>query len=106
MRVANGQAIRCERKVVQLEWWWCGKTFCVDAFVLLVTAFNMILGMDWLESYSPMLCAWDKKWVQFQKDGVSLRLQGVLDRPDRGIRESSGEQVYKWEKGMKFGIWH
>jgi hypothetical protein len=65
VRVANGQAIRCERKVVQHEWWCCGKTFCADAFVLLVTAFDMILGMDWLESYSPMLCAWDKKWVQF-----------------------------------------
>jgi hypothetical protein len=103
VKVANGQAIRCEKRALQLEWCCCGKTFCADAYVLPVTAFDMILGMDWLEQHSPMLCAWDKKWVEFEEDGVPVRLQGALDRPEKVIRESSGDQVYKWEKGNE--VW-
>jgi hypothetical protein len=28
-----------------------------------VTTYDMVLGMDWLKTFSPMLCAWDNKWV-------------------------------------------
>jgi hypothetical protein len=44
-----------------------------------------------------------KKWVEFEEDGVPVRLQGALDRLEKVIHESSGDQVYKWEKGNE--VW-
>jgi hypothetical protein len=41
-----------------------GKTFQTDAYVLPVVAYDMILGMDWLNQFSPMTCAWTEKWVE------------------------------------------
>jgi hypothetical protein len=64
-----------------LEWWSCGKTFYADAFVLAKTTYDMIIGMDWLEQFCPMLCAWDRKWVEFKYEGSRVRLQGVCWGP-------------------------
>jgi hypothetical protein len=38
----------------------------------------MILGMDWLEDFSPMLCDWSAKWMEFSHAGHTIRLQGIL----------------------------
>lgn len=46
-----------------------------------------------------MLCAWDKKWVQFQYGSKLVKLQGLLPSPISGIKESSIDQVQKWQKG-------
>jgi hypothetical protein len=40
--------------VKNFEWWILGHTFQVDARVLDIAAYDLILGMDWLELYSPM----------------------------------------------------
>jgi hypothetical protein len=77
VKVANGQTIICNKKVVQLECWCCGKTFVVDAFVLPEAAYDMVIHMDWLEKFSPMLCVWDRKWVEFTYEGDIVRLQGL-----------------------------
>jgi hypothetical protein len=77
VKVENEQIIYCQKKVVQLKWWCSGKTFTANAFVLPVTAYDMVPGMDWLEKFSPMLCDWDRKWVEFSYEGVRIRLQGV-----------------------------
>lgn len=44
VKVANGQVIQCIKKAKGLEWWCSGRTFHVDAFVLPVAAYDMILG--------------------------------------------------------------
>jgi hypothetical protein len=46
VKVANGHVISCVKKAVHLEWWSGGNTFHIDAFVLLVTTYDMVLGMD------------------------------------------------------------
>lgn len=95
VKVANGQIITYNRKVVQLEWWCCGHTFVADAFVLPETAYDMVIGMDWLEKFSPMLCAWDSKWVEFSYEGVTVRLQGLVPRDLQELQETSCEQLSK-----------
>jgi hypothetical protein len=43
----------------------------------------MVVGMDWLERYSPMKIQWPNKWltIPYQKGQVTLQgiLPGVLD---------------------------
>lgn len=103
VKVANGQTIICNKKVVQLEWWCCGKTFVADAFVLPEAAYDMVIGMDWLEKFSPMLCAWDRKWVEFTYEGEMVRLQGLNSGKVQRLQEISCEQVNKWHRGNE--IW-
>lgn len=38
----------------------------------------MILGLDWLEAHSPMEIDWSQKWIQFQHEGASAYLIGIL----------------------------
>ena len=45
--------------------------------------FDAILGMDWLEAYSPMQVHWALKWLAIPYKGQTQVLQGILpDEPD------------------------
>jgi hypothetical protein len=88
---------------VQLEWWCSSKTFVADAFVLPQAAYDKVIGMDWLEKFSPMLCAWDKKWVKIKYQGEMVKLQGLIPRKVKELQETSCEQVNKWHKGKE--VW-
>lgn len=39
--------------------------------------YDLILEMNWLESYSPMSVHWAKKWVEFEHQGHTVHLQGI-----------------------------
>lgn len=47
--------------------------------VLTLGGYDAILGMVWLEQYSPMKCECAQKWVEFTYKGQLIRLQGVQD---------------------------
>jgi hypothetical protein len=105
VKVANGQIIHCFKKAIQLEWWCCGRTFVAEAFVLPVTAYDTVIGMDWLEKFSPMLCACDKKWVEFKHEGAVVRLQGLVFEPPTETLKVSCDQVQRWHiREMKYGL--
>jgi hypothetical protein len=55
-----------------------GNTFVHDFKILSLSGYNLILGMDWLEKYSPMLIHWGQKWLKFMYKGKPVQLQGVL----------------------------
>jgi hypothetical protein len=48
-RVANGQKIFSNQMVQDFQWWIQGNTFSMDVRVLDLAAYDLILGMDWLE---------------------------------------------------------
>jgi hypothetical protein len=53
-----------------------------------------------MEKFNPMLCEWDKKWVQFKYEGTIVRLQGLVNKsPTTEILKVSGDQMQKWHKG-------
>uniref|UniRef100_A0ACD5WZK3 Uncharacterized protein n=1 Tax=Avena sativa TaxID=4498 RepID=A0ACD5WZK3_AVESA len=58
VKVANGQCIPCDSLVPQLEWHCQGSVFHTDLRVLDLGAYDGVLGMDWLASFSPMSCDW------------------------------------------------
>jgi hypothetical protein len=63
VQVANGQILTCNSTLKQLIWFVDGYEFISDMKVLPLTHFVMILGMDWLEAYSPMQVHWKHKWM-------------------------------------------
>jgi hypothetical protein len=63
-----------------------------------------VLGMDWLERFSPMTCDWLAKWIEFSYQGEIIRLQGMLpSQPQMQLQEVSVERVQKWDRVMIYG---
>jgi hypothetical protein len=97
--ITNGQRILSDLEVKNLEWWIQRYTFQIHARVLDLTAYDLILGMDWLEQHNPMTCDWLMKWMEFEYQGTTVRLQGILPPNNSIVSKISGEQLHKLAKG-------
>jgi hypothetical protein len=62
------------------QWYCSGVTFQTDFKLLSLDGYDLILGMDWLESHSPMSIHWAKKWMKFVYKGKDIHLQGVIPK--------------------------
>jgi hypothetical protein len=100
VKVANGDIVFSDREVKDFHWWIQGHTFKVDAKILDLAAYDLILGMDWLEQHRPMTCDWLLKWIEFDYQGSRVRLQGIVPSVETEVlQEISGEQLHKLAKG-------
>ena len=63
VKVANGDILPCKAEVSALTWRLQGNTFTYPLKVVALGGHDIILGMDWLEQWSPMTCHWKDKWV-------------------------------------------
>jgi hypothetical protein len=63
--------------VQSLQWWCQGHTFTADMRILEMTAYDAILGFDWLKAHSQMHCYWKDRMIEFQHLGTNIRLQVV-----------------------------
>jgi hypothetical protein len=70
----------------------------VNAKVVNIEAYDLVLGMDWLEQFQPMTCDWLEKWLEFRHKGKLIRLQGILPSESKELQEISMEQLLKWDK--------
>lgn len=77
VRVANGQVMQCHTSVIQTLLSIQDHHFQMDFKVLHLTLYNVILGMDWLEQFSPMQVHWCHKWMLIPYQGRTMLLQGV-----------------------------
>lgn len=78
-RAADGGLMLCDLKVPQLKRFTQGHSFVSEARVLPLKCYDLILGEDWLEEYSPMLVDYKHKTIQFTHSGQQIKLQGVVD---------------------------
>jgi hypothetical protein len=46
--------------------------------IIPLKGYDVILGMDWLETHSPMEVHWADKWLQFTHLQTLVKLQGIL----------------------------
>jgi hypothetical protein len=46
----------------------------MDAKVLDMGAYDLVLGMNWLKQFRPMVCDWLDKWIKFQYQDTIVRL--------------------------------
>jgi hypothetical protein len=63
VKVANGDILSCSTQLLQDSWSIQGYQFISDFKVLVIPHLEMILGMDWLERFSPMQVHWQQKWL-------------------------------------------
>lgn len=57
-----------------------GYTFKSNFRLLPLGTYDVILGMDWLEKFSPMHIDWVHKWMEFQSNDQSIKLQGFVSQ--------------------------
>lgn len=77
VKIADGGTLTCQYEIPQCSWVCQGQTFVTDLKVIPLSCYDIILGMDWLESHSPMEVDWAKKWLAFDHKGHKIKLQGV-----------------------------
>ena len=98
VKLANGQVLQSDLWVPNMPWFCNGHTLHADMRVLDITAFDAILGYDWLKPLSPMTCHWTEKTMEFCYQGKQVCLQGVQPSPCT-VQELSADQLVKLWKG-------
>ncbi|WVZ96210.1 LOW QUALITY PROTEIN: hypothetical protein U9M48_041877, partial [Paspalum notatum var. saurae] len=98
VQVANGQILLSDKIVSNLSWWCQGYTLQTDMRVLDIGAYDAILGYDWLQQHSPMICDWVARTLEFHHNNELVTLKGVSTASD-SIAFISGAQVSKWMSG-------
>lgn len=77
VQVAGGGILKSSAVARQLKWSVGSCQFQSDFKILQLSACDMIVGMDWLESFSPMQIHWSAKWVAIPYNGQTHILQGL-----------------------------
>lgn len=77
--IADGSVMNCNSQVPQLQWWVQGQTLQSIVRVLPLKCYDLILGVDWLETHSPMWVHWKRKKMKFTHNGQRITLRGVND---------------------------
>lgn len=78
VRVANGSILMCTHEIKHCPLLIQGHCFYVNLKILPLQCYDIVLGMDWLESFSPMEIHWSQKWLSFPYNGTDIKLQGLL----------------------------
>ena len=78
VQVANGGLLSCDKVVPHAVWNIQGYGFSQDLRVLPLPTFDLILGMDWLEFYSPMKVHWQHKWLCIPYQDRQVVLYGCV----------------------------
>lgn len=63
VQVADGSSVPCSQEIPTAVWSVQGYEFHSSLKVLPLGSFDMILGMDCLEAFSPMKVHWAQKWI-------------------------------------------
>jgi hypothetical protein len=77
VQIANGGFLQCSGLFKRLQWSVQELSFSSDMKILPLGHFDMILGMDWLEEFSPMQVHWKLKWMAIPYNGSTELLQGI-----------------------------
>lgn len=77
VRVADGGVILCTHEIPLCSWKAQGHSFQTTFKVLPLKCYAVILGMDWLESHSPMEVDCAEKWISFCHNSSKIKLQGL-----------------------------
>jgi hypothetical protein len=76
VQVAGGGILSCSAEIPHALSFIGDIAFQTDLRVLPLTAYDVIIGTDWLESYSPMKIHWKNKWMEIPYGNQLILLQG------------------------------
>ena len=75
--MADGGRTTVNQATPNVQWSCQGTKFTTSFKIFSVPGYDMVLGMDWLESLPPMWVDWTKKTLRYKVDGVRVVLKGV-----------------------------
>jgi hypothetical protein len=73
VQVAGGGLLTCHTVIPPALWFINDIAFQSDLRVLPLKAYDLIIGMDWLESFSPMQVHWKSKWMEIPYANQTVR---------------------------------
>ncbi|XP_066314872.1 uncharacterized protein [Miscanthus floridulus] len=75
--VAGGGVLTTKGILHNVNWSIDHVSFVYDFKILPLTHYDIILGMDWLEQFSPMQIHWKHKWIQIHYKESTITIQGI-----------------------------
>ena len=78
VQIADGGSIPCSAQIRYAEWSIQGYVFHSTLKLIPIVTYDMILGMDWLQAFSPMKVHWLQRWVQIPYGPHIVVLHGTL----------------------------
>lgn len=85
VQVAGGGLLQCSSELKNASWSIGSVSFQSDLKILPLAAYDLIIGMDWLESFSPMHVHWQQKWLAIPYDSNTVVLQGLAPDFPKGV---------------------
>jgi hypothetical protein len=83
VQVAGGGTLSCSAVLPQALWFIGELAFQSNLKVLPLVAYDVIIGMDWLESFSPLRVHWKHKWMEIPYENRTVTLQDITpDTPE------------------------
>lgn len=79
VKVANGEILQCESFLPAASWRVNEYEFQGDLRVISLSSYDMILGLDRLEQFSPMKVHWLDRWLAIPYKGSTVILHGDLN---------------------------
>jgi hypothetical protein len=84
VKVANDSVVICSSQLHNSAWAIQGYQFFSDFKIIPLLHFDVILGYDWLKSFSPMKVHWTEKWMQIPYGTDIVLIQGILSQLSSG----------------------
>ncbi|XP_027171840.1 uncharacterized protein LOC113771462 [Coffea eugenioides] len=96
VKIADGKELTCDQWIPGMQWSMQGHRFAHDVFVLDLEPYDLILGVDWMKSYSPITFDFKKLNLSFEKGGEQVVLNG--DSNNANVRMQQGPSAHKYVK--------
>ena len=77
--VANGSKVISKSSCIGFQWEMHGERFATDLRLLKLGGCDIVFGVDWMKTVSPISFDFYKLEVTFKKDGRKMILAGSLD---------------------------
>ena len=79
--MANGERLSCKGKYENIWIDIQGTKFQLYLFSLPLNGLNLVLGIQWLQTFGFVLCDWRRLTMTFMWDNSTRRIQGIKSMP-------------------------
>ena len=94
VRIANGKELAYNQWIPAMKWSMQGYQFLYNVYVLDLEPYDLILGVDWMKSYSPMTFDFKELTLSFENEGENVLLRN--DSQTSQVKMKQGHTANKY----------
>ncbi|XP_019183954.1 PREDICTED: uncharacterized protein LOC109178857 [Ipomoea nil] len=94
--IANGDKLVCDSVCCGIRWTVNGEEFEKDFRLLRLGGCDMVLGMDWIDTYAPIQLHTRPPSISFHKEGKKVLLKGMSRKA--ALQQVSKKELRRWQK--------